>query len=77
MDLELDMKVQRIKALKMTGDIGKHNFTRLEGVVKSFQSTLEANGHVKTMEECYLALPEFQEWFYEVVLLIRTGLRLS
>jgi len=29
------------------------------------------------MEECYLALPEFQEWFYEVVLLIRTGLRLS
>ena len=65
MDLELDMKVQRIKALKMTGDIGKHNFTRLEGVVKSFQSTLEANGHVKTMEECYLALPEFQEWFYD------------
>jgi len=65
MDLELDMTVQRIRALKMTGDIGKHNFTRLEGVVKSFQSTLEANGHVRTMEECYLALPEFQEWFYE------------
>ena len=64
MDLELDMKVQRIKALKMTGDIGKHNFTRLEGVVKTFQSTLKANGHVKTIEECYLALPEFQEWFY-------------
>jgi len=60
MDLELDMKVQRIKALKMTGDIGKHNFTRLEGVVKSFQSTLEANGHVKTMEECYLGPVDIQ-----------------
>lgn len=65
MDLELDMKIQRIRALKVTGDIGKHNFTRLEGVVNSFQSTLKANSHIKTMEECYLALPEFQEWFYE------------
>lgn len=65
MNLELDMKIQRIKALKMTGDIGKHNFTRLEGVVKNFQSTLKLNGHNKTMEECYLALPEFQEWFYD------------
>ncbi len=64
MDLELDMTIQRIKALKMTGDIGKHNFTRLEGVVKSFQLTLESNGHVKSMEECYLALPEFQNCFY-------------
>ncbi|MCP4165926.1 MAG: hypothetical protein GY759_08535 [Chloroflexi bacterium] len=64
MDLELDMTVQRIKALKMTGDIGKHNFTRLEGVVKGFQSTMEANGHAKPIEECYLALPEFQDWFY-------------
>ena len=64
-DLELNMKVKRIKALKMTGDIGKHNFTRLEGVVKSFQSTLRINGHEKTIEECYLALPEFQEWFYD------------
>lgn len=64
MDLEMDMTIQRIKALKMTGDIGKHNFTRLEGVVKSFQSTLESNGHAKSMEQCYLALPEFQDWFH-------------
>lgn len=32
--------------------------------MKIFQSTLEANGHTKTIEECYLELPEFQEWFY-------------
>lgn len=63
--LKIDMKVNRAKALKMTGDIGKHNFTRLSRVAHSLQKALSANGSEKSIDECYLALPEFQEWFHD------------
>ena len=63
--LELDMRVVRFDALKITGNLLKHNFTRLEADVKKIQEILKRNGHQRTIEECYLVLPEFREWFHE------------
>lgn len=65
LDLEINITVNRAKVLKMTGNIGKHNFTRLSSVVKSVQKVLQDNGIKKNIDECYLALPEFQEWFHD------------
>lgn len=64
-DLKLDMRIVRADALKITGNLAKHNYTRLEGDVKKIGKILENNGHIKTIEECYLLLPEFQEWFFD------------
>ena len=63
--LELNMRVIRFDALKITGNLLKHSFTRLEADVRKIQRILEANGHQRTIEECYLVLPEFREWFHE------------
>ena len=63
--LELNMRVTRFDALKITGNLSKHNFTRLEADVKKIRRILEANGHQQTVEECYLILSEFYEWFHE------------
>lgn len=65
LDLEIDMTINRVEALKMTGNIGKHNFTRLSSVAESLKDALSTNGSEKEIEECYLALPEFQEWFHD------------
>ncbi|MCY3825547.1 MAG: hypothetical protein OXG62_16950 [Nitrospinae bacterium] len=64
-ELELDMRVVRFDALKITGNLLKHNFTRLEADTKKIQRILKANGHQRTVEECYLILSEFKEWFHD------------
>ena len=64
-ELELDMRVVRFDALKITGNLLKHNFTRLEVDTKKIQRILKTNGHQRTVEECYLILSEFNEWFHD------------
>lgn len=66
-DLEINLKVKRFDALKHTGNIAKHNFTRLEHTVKKIRKLLINNGcnSSLTLEECYVMLPEFQEWFHD------------
>ncbi|MEP1231235.1 MAG: hypothetical protein ABJG88_11205 [Litorimonas sp.] len=66
-ELEITMKVRRLDALKHTGNIAKHNFTRLERTVKSIRKLLIDNNASPqpTLEECYQILPEFQEWFHD------------
>ena len=65
-DLQIDIKVKRFDALKHTGNIAKHNFTRLEHTVSKVREILIENecNPTPTLEECYLVLPEFQDWFH-------------
>lgn len=58
------MKVRRFDAIRHTGNIAKHNFTRLERTVQKIRNILRENGHERSMEECYSILPELQEWFH-------------
>lgn len=64
-ELELNMRVKRVDALKITANLAKHNFTRLEYNVKKIQTLLIKNGHQKSLEDCYSVLPEFREWFFD------------
>ena len=56
--------MHRITFLKVCGDIGKHNFARLEGNVKKVCRILANNGHSIDEGKGYLVLPEFYEWFH-------------
>jgi hypothetical protein len=67
-DTELDVRVPRITFLKICGDIGKHNFARLEGNVKKVCRILADNGHPIDEGKGYLVLPEFYEWFHTQLL---------
>ncbi|SMX35082.1 hypothetical protein [Actibacterium lipolyticum] len=64
LNLKIDMKIERVEALKMTGDICKHNFTRLSARAKSLQRAFERNGQDRDIDDCFIALPEFQDWFH-------------
>jgi hypothetical protein len=63
--LETDIRVKRIEFIKICGNIGKHNFARLSRVVGDICRILEANGHKITVDEGYLVIEEFYEWFHE------------
>ena len=64
-NLNLDIRVVRIDALKIAGNITKHNFTRLEADVKKIKNIFKANDHNLKTEECYQILSEFHELFHD------------
>lgn len=66
-ELELDIRVQRIVFLKICGDIAKHNFARLGVNVKKICSILNDAGHAIDEAEGYLVLPDFNDWFHDNV----------
>lgn len=63
--LTLTVKINRAQALSMTGNIGKHNFTRLTDIAKKLQNIFTTHGHELTLDECYATLPEFQDHFHD------------
>lgn len=66
-DLETDIRVPRITFLKICGDLGKHNFARLERNVKKICKILAENQHPIDESKGYLVLPEFYDWFHRQV----------
>ncbi len=65
--LQLDMRIKRITYLKICGDIGKHNFARLQGNVRRICRILAGHGHPINEGSGYTVLPEFFDWFHRHV----------
>lgn len=61
------LRVRRMAYLKICGTISKHGFARLGDVVGKLQTILAENGTEADEGQCYLVIPEFQEWFQENV----------
>ncbi|WP_204351221.1 hypothetical protein, partial [Serratia marcescens] len=51
--------------LKICGTISKHGFTRLGDIVGKIRRILADNGTDIDEGQCYLVIPEFQEWFQD------------
>lgn len=64
---ELDFKIDRLRFIKICGDIAKHNFLRPEQNVKRLCREMEANGLRVDEGQAYLILPEFYDWFHRYV----------
>jgi hypothetical protein len=62
--VELDLKIKRIDFIRISGDIGKHNFLRLAGQARRIRKILAEN-HV-TIDEgaAYMAIPDAWDWFH-------------
>ena len=61
---ELDLNIKRIDFIRTSGDIGKHNFLRLEGQARRVQKFLSENKVKIDLSEAYLALPDIWDWFH-------------
>lgn len=63
-DVKVDLRIKRIDFIRMSGDIGKHNFLRLAGQANRLRSILQDNGVAIDESDAYLALPDCWEWFH-------------
>ncbi|MFE0017553.1 hypothetical protein ACFWXH_22115 [Mesorhizobium sp. NPDC059054] len=59
------LRVRRMSYLKICGTISKHGFTRLGDIVGKIRTILADNGTDIDEGQCYLVIPEFQEWFQD------------
>lgn len=62
-----ELKVSRLKYLKICGTASKHGFTRLGKVVKDLREIMADNNRPIDEGECYLLIPDFIKWFRDDV----------
>lgn len=62
--LETNLSIKRIEFIKICGNISKHNFSRLSGVVKELIAIFKRNCIPLDTEKALLILGEFYEWFH-------------
>jgi hypothetical protein len=63
-ELETNLSIKRIEFIKICGNISKHNFTRLSGVVRELIEIFKRNRITLRDEDALLILDEFYEWFH-------------
>lgn len=62
--IELDLTIKRIDFIRISGDIGKHNFLRLAGQARRLQTILADNNVTIDESDAYLAIPDAWDWFH-------------
>lgn len=63
-DIETNLSIKRIEFIKICGNISKHNFSRLSGVVRELIEIFKRNKIALKDEDALLILGEFYEWFH-------------
>jgi len=63
-ELETNLSIKRVEFIKICGNISKHNFTRLSGVVRELIEIFKRNGITLKDKEALLILDEFYESFH-------------
>ncbi len=62
-DKEVNMSISRVDAIKMSGNISKHNYLRVIGVAKQLQKVMNKSKVTIDLEQALLALRDFHEVF--------------
>jgi hypothetical protein len=66
---QVNLLISRIDAIKMSGDVSKHNYLRAIGVAESLKQKLEQSGVQVSLEESMLALSDFYGRFHDDILI--------
>jgi hypothetical protein len=72
--VETDITVTRFNYLRICGDIAKHNFSRLDRNVIKIRRILADNGKSIDVNQGFLALPNFYEWFHRDLFLYHASM---
>jgi hypothetical protein len=62
--VESNLLASRYEFLKISGNIGKHNFSRLDSDIRRLARIYEANGTPLTKAQAVVALPSIYEWLH-------------
>lgn len=68
-----DIELERIKYLKMCGNIAKHSLPRLIRVVSDLRDLLIEAGYNVSLQEAYLTTEPFFEWFFDDVFMFHSN----
>jgi hypothetical protein len=69
MGAQVDLLISRLDAIKMSGDISKHNYLRASGVAERLRIILRESGIEVSFEQAMLALPDFYIRFHDDILI--------
>ncbi|MBI4182552.1 MAG: hypothetical protein HY521_00980 [Proteobacteria bacterium] len=72
-DVVANLRIARIRYIKMCGDIAKHNLARLATNVSHLRKLLEAAGHPVCEQKAYLAVENFFEWFHNNIFIYHSS----
>jgi len=72
-DVVADLRVTRLRYIKMCGDMAKHNLARLATNVRHLRKLLDQAGHSVSEQEAYLAVNTFFEWFHQDIFLYHSS----
>lgn len=72
-DVVADLRVTRLRYIKMCGDMAKHNLARLATNVGHLRKMLKQAGHSVSEQEAYLAVETFFEWFHQDIFLYHSS----
>lgn len=72
-DVVANLKIKRIRYLKMCSDIAKHNLARLTTNVKHLRKLLDVAKHPVSEQEAYLAVENFYTWFQDHIFLYHSN----
>ncbi len=64
-ELETNLSIKRVEFIKICGNISKHNFSRLSGVVKELQTIFNRNGITLSDDNALVIIEEFYQWFHD------------
>ncbi|MEO1194479.1 MAG: hypothetical protein AAFY02_22250, partial [Pseudomonadota bacterium] len=68
-----DLRITRIRYIKMCGDIAKHNLPRLVSNVGHLKRLLQNSGHAIDDDMAYVAINNFFEWFHDNIFLYHSN----
>ncbi|MCD4751455.1 MAG: hypothetical protein K8R40_00095 [Anaerolineaceae bacterium] len=72
-DEQVNLLISRVDAIKMSGDVSKHNYLRSINVAKRLQQKLKDSGVNANLEEAMLALPDFYDRVHDDILIYLTS----
>jgi hypothetical protein len=68
-----DLRITRLRYIKMCADIAKHSLARLATNVRHLRKLLKAAGHPVSEQEAYLAVENFFEWFHDDIFIYHSS----
>ena len=68
-----DIEVERIRCIRVCGNIAKHSLARLSRTISDLRGLLKAAGHDVPIQEAYLAAEQFFEWFFDDVFIFHSN----
>lgn len=66
---EVNISISRIDAIKMSGDVSKHNYLRSISVAERLRTILNNSDITIDLENAMVSLPDFYERFHEDILI--------